>query len=202
MHRFKSLCVVILAVLSLAAQSAELAIKYQFVPSHQVTYQTSVVKPAKTTKAIQTAIVSPPKVLTRKKYHTQVVAARNYVDQQPLAPTLSYSYSKSKSDIAPQSVVIAARNYSPKVVNLTHSDINKDSVETYVVGTLDHNLGYSELSKGPLQNVELKIIQNPLIGCAPLSINCSRTATDSDSLGIERQPLTPKVEHNRQQVTP
>jgi len=202
MHQFKSLCAVVIALLSLAAQSAELAIKYQFVPSHQVTYQTSVVKPAKTTKVIQTAVVSPPKVVIRKTYHTQVVAARNYEDQQPLAPTLSYSYSQSKASTVPQSVVIAARNYSEKVVNLTHSDINKDSLETYIVGALDLDLGYSEFSKGPLRDVELKINQNPLVGCAPLNINCSRTATDSDSLDIEREPLTPSVEHSRQQVTP
>lgn len=202
MHLFRRLFIATLVSLSPATQSAELAIKYQFVPSHQETYQTSVVQPAKTTKALQTAIISPPKVVIRKMYHTQVVAARDYVDQQPLAPTISYSYSQSTASIAPQSVVIAAQNYSPKVVNLTHSDTNKDSVETYVVGASGLDLGYSQLSKGPLQNVELKIIQNPLIGCAPLSINCSRTATDSNSLNVERDPIAPKVEHKRQQVTP
>lgn len=199
MHLLKALCATALIALSLFSHSAELAIKYQFVPSHEAFYQTSVVKPAKTTKAIKTAIISPPKVVVRTVYQTQVVAARDYADQQPLAPTISYSYSKAKASIAPQSVVIAAKNYSSKIVNLTHSDINADSIETYIVGS---NQGYSQLSKGPLQNIELKIIQNPLIGCAPLSINCSRTATDSESLDVEREPLTSKVDSVRQQVTP
>jgi len=202
MRLLKLISAVLLYIMSVTAQSAELAVKYRFIPTHEVSYQTSVVKPAKTAQPLATMIVSQPQEVFIKTYRTAVVPAKNYRDQQPLAPTISYSYTTPQASIAPQSVVVAAENYRTKIVNLTYSDINNDTFETYVVGEGAQGLGFNQIAKGSLQNVELRIMQNPLIGCAPLSINCSRTATDSDSLEVERAPLKPKIEQQRQKITP
>lgn len=197
-------CVLAVAV-GVNSTAAELSIKYPFIPSHELVYPTSIVKPAKTLKQIETAIISPPIInIPVKQPEIQVVGARNYPDQQPLSPTISYSYNKAASTIAPESVVVPAKNYLPKLVSLTYSDLYTDQIQTYVVSPSSKAWGYSQLSKGELVNIERLISQNSLIGCAPLSINCSRTATDSDNLDIERGPLkaiqTPKSQQ-RQVIT-
>ena len=124
----------ILTAVALNISAAELAVKYEFVPSHEQVFQTSVVKPARTVKPIETAIIAPPVVRVKAKLpEIQIVTATNYPELQPLSPTISYSYTQSASTIPPESVVIPAKDYSRKIVNLTYSDLYADQINTFVV---------------------------------------------------------------------
>ena len=162
-------------LLGINLYAADLSLKYEFIPSRQSLYQTSVVKPARLIEPLKTAIINATANDTKR----------------PLVET--------------QVVVIPAKNYYPKTVNIIQSNIQADVLTTYVVQADNGGEGYQLLSKGILQEVQLKIAQNPLIGCAPLSLNCSRTATDSADLAIEREPLTARDDEStqqRQQITP
>ena len=58
------------------------------------------------------------------------------------------------------------------------SDMNRDKVFVYVVG-LREAQGYSQHSKLALEGVYRQIDQYKLKGCAPLSLVCSRTASNA-----------------------
>ncbi|MEH6444604.1 MAG: hypothetical protein V7784_11985 [Oceanospirillaceae bacterium] len=195
------------------AEAADLAIKYNFEPAQKSAYITAVVKPGiNLSKRIQTAIIQPQ--LTSFRHITsnvQVVAARNYTDKQPLAPTISLSYMTANATKPNDIVVVAARNFFNRHVHLTSSALDLDYVDTFTVGFSNQVSGFNRQSRLKLQRVELKIAQNPLIGCAPQNINCSRTATDGKDLTAERQALpttgiTPgkasSIKKQRQQLTP
>lgn len=114
--------------------------------------------------------------------NVQIVAARNFAHKQPLAATLSYSYDKPKSSIPDKITVVAVEDYFNRKVEILSSGLTRDYVDTYLVGGVAKEEGFNRESKHKLYRVELKIAQNPLIGCAPLSLNCSRTATDREDL--------------------
>ncbi len=129
--------------------------------------------------------------------NVQVVAVRNDVNKQPLAPTISYSYQKPKVPSVNDVTVVKVEDYFDRRVQITSSGMSRDYVDTYLVGGSGET-GFNKESKSKLQRVELKIAQNPLVGCAPLSVNCSRTASDKKDESATRvqQPT------QRQQITP
>jgi hypothetical protein len=130
--------------------------------------------------------------------NVQVVAVKNDVNKQPLAPTISYSYQKVKVPSINDVTVVKVEDYFDRSVRITSSGMSRDYVDTYLVGNAGGGEGFNKESKSKLQRVEIKIAQNPLVGCAPLSVDCSRTATDRKDEGIERL----KQPNKRQQITP
>ncbi len=193
--RLNSQLLAVFLLLGCAANiwASELALKYNFVPSHASKYKTSVVKSAAKAKIRYTKIVyAALQNISEVQPNVQVVAVRNYADKQPLDPTLSYSYSQSSASIVPTSVVIPAKNYYQRQIAFTTSNVDSDLVQTYVVGLAFNRQGYDQQSVGELQRVQLKIADNPLIGCAPLSINCARTATYSKKLKRAVEGVQPK----------
>ncbi len=130
--------------------------------------------------------------------NVQVVAVKNDVNKQPLAPTISYSYQKAKLPSVDAVTVVKVEDYFDRRVRITSSTLSRDYVDTYLVGETAGENGFNKESKGKLQRVELKIAQNPLVGCAPLSVTCSRTATDSKDESVERVQQS----NERQQIIP
>ncbi|MFT5708758.1 MAG: hypothetical protein ACI9ES_003062 [Oceanospirillaceae bacterium] len=194
-------------------EAADLALKYNFEPAQKSAYVTAVVKPGiNLSKRIQTAIIRPKLNSFRHIIsNVQVVAARDYIDKQLLAPTISLSYMTENATKPNDVVVVAARNFFNRNVQLTSSAMDLDYVDTFTVGSSNQAPGFNRQSKSKLQRVELQITQNPLIGCAPQNINCSRTATDGKDITSEGQALTTKdtmpdkavnIKKQRQQLTP
>jgi hypothetical protein len=184
--------VTILLSFMLAQQTvaAGLALKYEFIPKRDRLYQSPI---DLSVRAIRKTSSNSEHSSFNDNYvnrpNVQVIAARNYVDKQPLAETISYSYKASSVPIYPVSVVVAPRNYIPQNVVVMNSQVQEDYFEFYVVGYTFNDEGYSLESKEIQQKIESEIAQNFLDGCAPLNINCSRTASDSSQLSIERGPI-------------
>jgi len=179
---------------------AGLALKYEFIPKRDRLYQ----------------------AVNNNRPNVQVIAARNYVDKQPLAETISYSYKASSAPVYPVSVIVAPtshidkqpfpviisysydasavpfypvsviaapKNYAPQNVVVMNSQVQEDFLEFYVAGYAFNDEGYVLESKDAQQQIESAIAKNSLDGCAPLNINCSRTASESSKLSIERGPI-------------
>ena len=184
--------ITILLSFTLAQQAvaAGLALKYEFIPKRDRIYQS----PADlSVRAIRKSSINSQlpsfDVDDANRPNVQVIAARNYVDKQPLAETISYSYKAPSVPVYPVSVVIAPSNYIPQNVVVMNSQVQEDYFEFYVVGYAFNDEGYILESKKVQQQIESAIAQNTLDGCAPLNINCSRTASDSSQLSIERGPI-------------
>jgi hypothetical protein len=164
--------------------ASDLALKYDFVPRSASQYTSSFAEPINTV-----GTKTRTQLLRQVLSNVQVVAARDFKNKQPPYPTISYSYINTVK-VLPKTVVIAAKNYTTRHVQLTDSNLDSDNVITYVIGTNYNQKGYSQQSKGALYKIQREIAANPLIGCAPLSVSCSRTATDKAKLGVERGPLS------------
>jgi hypothetical protein len=184
--------ITILLSFTLAQQTvaAGLALKYEFIPKRERIYQSPADVSVRAIRKSSTNSQLPSfDVNDANRPNVQVIAARNYVDKQPLAETISYSYIASSAPVYPVSVVIAPSNYIPQNVVVMNSQVQEDYFEFYVVGYAFNDEGYNLESKKVQQQIESAIAQNALDGCAPLNINCSRTASDSSQLSIERGPI-------------
>ncbi|MEM5528345.1 hypothetical protein WN093_05890 [Gammaproteobacteria bacterium AS21] len=184
--------ITILLSFTLAQQTvaAGLALKYEFIPKRERIYQSPADVSVRAIRKSSTNSQLPSfDVNDANRPNVQVIAARNYVDKQPLAETISYSYIASSAPVYPVSVVIAPSNYIPQNVVVMNSQVQEDYFEFYVVGYAFNDEGYNLESKKIQQQIESAIAQNALDGCAPLNINCSRTASDSSQLSIERGPI-------------
>jgi hypothetical protein len=188
--------------ISSASGAAELAIKYDFEPRKTYLYKTSVIEPKASKSKIEPLVIKPQLHHYRKlQSNVQVVAARNYTHMQPLAPTISMSYFSKTKEFKP--VVIAANNYQTTQVNVTTSDLASDYLNTFVVGNSYKSQGFEQESKLTDLSVEQQITRNSLLGCAPLNINCSRTARDSAKGNLPSEaPTAPKsnLKQQRQQL--
>jgi len=169
---------------------AGLALKYEFIPKRDRLYQAPVNNSErKVREASSGTKVSSFNDNYENRPNVQVIAARDYVDKQPLAETISYSYKPASAPVYPISVVVAPRNYIPQNVVVMSSQVIEDYLEFYVVGYEFNDEGYTLESKDVQHQIESAIAKNVLDGCAPLNINCSRTASDSSQISIERGPI-------------
>lgn len=101
--------------------------------------------------------------------------------------------------------VVAAKNYTEKSTFIIVSDVSRDYLETFVVGYRDQIPSFELQSKLTELQIASKIANDPLLGCAPLNINCSRTARDNKDLNVLRGPLAdskpkPALPQGRQQI--
>ena len=123
--------------------------------------------------------------IQQQSYETAVVASSNKA-------RLSYTIVDQNKDNFRQPKtnvqVVAVKNYYQRIPQFTSSDMNRDKVFVYVVGLAEAQ-GYSQHSKQALEGVYRQIDQYKLIGCAPLSLICSRTASNAKDLNVQREPL-------------
>ncbi|OUS34961.1 hypothetical protein A9R01_07495 ['Osedax' symbiont bacterium Rs2_46_30_T18] len=123
--------------------------------------------------------------IVEQSYQTSVVSSSN---KAPLSYTIVDQNIDNFRQVKTNVQVVAARNYYQRIPQYTSSDMNRDKVFVYVVG-LSEAQGYSQHSKLALEGVYRQIDRHKLKGCAPLSLVCSRTASNAKDLSVQRDPL-------------
>ncbi|EPJ47766.1 MAG: hypothetical protein OFPI_31700 [Osedax symbiont Rs2] len=123
--------------------------------------------------------------MVQPSYVTSVVGSSN---KAPLSYTIVDQNIDNFRQVKTNVQVVAAKNYHQRIPQYTSSDMNRDKVFVYVVG-LSEAQGYSQHSKLALEGVYRQIDRYKLKGCAPLSLVCSRTASNAKDLTVQRDPL-------------